>query len=115
MRCRIDARGAGAALVLLGVVVARAVCAGEAARDTPASVPEMRAYVDPRTGGLLPGPPADLPPEPVSPARDRSSAGLVEVSAPGGGSMIDLRGRFQSPLVATIGPDGTLRLRHADE
>jgi len=107
--------GAGAALVLFGTIVAPAVRAGEAAPDPSASTPGMKAYVDPRTGELVPERPVGLPPEPTSPALDRSTVGLVEIPAPGGGTMIDLQGRFQSPLVATLGPDGTLRLRHADE
>jgi hypothetical protein len=75
----------------------------------------MRVYVDPATGELLPGRPTSLPPEPAASALNTSAAGLVEVPSPGGGMMIDLQGRFQSPLVATIQPDGTLRLRHVDE
>ena len=114
MTCRISARGVAGGLVLW-VLLVGAVDAGENALDTPASAPGMKAYVDPQTGELLPERPPDLPPEPASAALDHSTAGLVEVPAPGGGSMIDLQGRFQSPLVATVAPDGTLRVRHADE
>lgn len=115
MGCRSGAGRAGAALVLFGFIVAGAVGAGEEVLDTPASAPGLKAYVDPLTGELLPERPADLPPEPASAALDQSSAGLVESPAPGGGTMIDLQGRFQSPLVATLGPDGTMRLRHVEE
>jgi hypothetical protein len=111
---RIGAYVAGAALVLYGVIVAGDVGTGEEARSRPASAPGMKAYVDPATGELLPGRPANLPPEPPSAALGASTAGLVEVPTAGGGTMIDLQGRFQSPLVATIAPDGTLRVRHAD-
>ena len=115
MRCRMAVRRAAAGVALCGLMVAGAVGAGEEVLDTPTTAPGFKAYVDPPTGELLPERPANLPPEPASPALDLWGAGLVEVPAPGGGSMIDLQGRFQSPLVATIGPDGTLRLRHAGE
>jgi hypothetical protein len=44
-----------------------------------------------------------------SAAFSRSSAGLVETRSPGGGVMVDLQGRFQSPLIATVGTDGQVR------
>jgi hypothetical protein len=83
------------------------------AEDAPPGAPAagMRAYVDPRTGALVPTPPAGQTPPPT-PAFSRSAAGLVERPAPGGGVMVDLQGRFQSPLVATVGPDGRVRLHH---
>lgn len=114
MSRRIAARRIGVGLVLCGILVG-AGGAGEETLDTTASAPGIKAYVDPLTGELLPGRPANLPPEPASPALDKSAADLVEVPTRGGGTMIDLQGRFQSPLVVTIGPDGTLRVRHADE
>ncbi len=94
---------------VLGVSVA-----GTRADEAPpveVPAPGMRAYADPRTGALLPGPPAGRRPEP-SPAFSRSGAGLMPTRAPGGGIMIDLQGRFQSPLVATVEPDGRVRLHH---
>ena len=112
---RMSARRAVAPLVLCAMVVVGGDGAGQEVHDTPPSAPGMKAYVDPATGALLPERPANLPAEPASAALDRSTAGLVEVPGPRGGTMIDLQGRFQSPLVATIAPDGTLRVRHADE
>jgi hypothetical protein len=34
---------------------------------------------------------------------------------PGGGVKLDLQGRFHSPLAATIGPDGKLKMQHLGE
>jgi hypothetical protein len=103
-----------AALVLFGMFAVTDVAPGEEAHEPPASAAGIKAFVDPRTGELLPERPAGLPPEPTPSALDRSTAGLVEVPTAGGGSMIDLQGRFQTPLNATLAPDGTLRLRHAE-
>jgi hypothetical protein len=34
---------------------------------------------------------------------------------PGGGVRIDLQGRFQSPLIGTIGTDGKVKIEHLGE
>ncbi len=59
----------------------------------------MKAYKDPETGKL--GAPPDATGEPASSkavedAISTSMEGLVEKPAPGGGTMVDLNGRFQS-------------------
>jgi hypothetical protein len=33
---------------------------------------------------------------------------------PGGGTMVDLKGRFQSPLTATIDSNGDIKIEHRD-
>lgn len=38
--------------------------------------------------------------------------GLVEETSPGGGTMVDLRGRFQSVVIASFDADGRLRVDH---
>ena len=105
----------GGRVWMLGIVCALALGALAAlAEDAPrAAAPAagMRAYADPRTGALLPGPPPGRTVQP-SAAFSRSSAGLVETRSPGGGVMVDLQGRFQSPLVATVGADGQVRFHH---
>lgn len=40
------------------------------------------------------------------------SEGLVEEPSPGGGTLVDLRGRFQNVLVARVGADGLVRSEH---
>ncbi len=101
-----------------------------AAAQPPAqqSSPEIAAggsgltiYVDPRTGRILKQPapgtvPFQLTPE-LQNALSTSHQGLVEVpsSVPGGGVRIDLQGRFQNPLFATIDADGNLKLHHLQE
>lgn len=94
------------ALVLFtGLVSARAAGAGD-------EQPGMRAYIDPRTGGFAAEPPPGEPLPALDATPSQSAADLQAVPAPGGGVMIDLQGRFQSPLVATVQPDGTIRLHH---
>jgi hypothetical protein len=43
---------------------------------------------------------------------DTSSVGLVEKSLVGGGAKVNLQGRFQKPLVATVGADGKVTIQH---
>ena len=79
--------------------------------------PGMRVYIDPKTGEFTKPPPGVAPTE-VSPslkdALSTSSEGLVETPspAPGGGVMIDLQGRFRSPLTATRDAEGKLKIQH---
>ena len=85
--------------------------AGAEPPDTAAPAAGMRAYADPRTGA-----PRETPPPgesiPATAAFSRSGSGLAETPGPRGGVMVDLQGRFKSPLVATVAPDGTLRIEH---
>ena len=87
---------------------------------TPASAaaPGMIIHIDPQTGAILEGPapgsvPLQLTPE-LQNSLSTSNQGLVEVpsSVPGGGVIIDLQGRFQSPLVGTIDSSGKLKIQH---
>jgi hypothetical protein len=43
-----------------------------------------------------------------------SSAGLREIAAPGGGTMVRLEGRFQSYVVASVGKDGRVTIACED-
>ena len=104
-------------------VAAVAQPAGDAAPQTQAAPAPGQAgmvvHVDPQTGQIVPGPVPGTPPLQLSPAdQNRMSTsfqGLVERPAPGGGFMVDLQGRFQSPLMATIGPDGKVTVFHAGD
>jgi hypothetical protein len=85
---------------------------GAAANDATAREGSagMRVYVDPATGALT-SEPAVPEPQPRSAgiaATSTSTQGLVEQAAPGGGVMVDLQGRFQNEMRATIGPDGAM-------
>ena len=68
----------------------------------------MRVYLDPETGQLT-GPPAagDEETAPRDPLGRFStySGDLIEERLPGRGFKVDLRGRFQSAVVATIDPE----------
>ena len=93
--------------------------------EKPAVVPGgtsgMIIYIDPRTGAFLQEPAPGTSRLQLSPqlqnAFSTSHQGLVEVPSPvpGGGVKVDLQGRFQSPLVATIGADGKVRMQHLNE
>lgn len=112
---------AGGALTgLVGVVACLAVSASPALADDHGPAGGMRVYIDPSTGQTVATPPAGSQPLVLSPAEQNaastSSDGLTPVPSAGsaGGVKVDLRGRFQSPLIATIGPDGK-RVLHHDE
>ena len=64
-------------------------------------------HIDPATGEFVAEPLSGVPLE-TSDLHGTSSDGLVEEPSPvaGGGVMVNLRGRFQSRSVATIGEDG---------
>ena len=74
----------------------------------------LRAYIDPETGELG-APPAD---QPVQPDLDPPLASrvkepeLVEEPGPVSGVMIDLKGKFNRPLTAEVGPDGRVTVEH---
>src|SRR5262249_18138102 len=80
------------------------------AEDTPAvTVPpraSLRRYVDPQPGACVPAPVRPPALQAIPPAVGPSTAGLVERPAPGGGVMLELQGRFLSPVTATAAPDG---------
>jgi len=76
----------------------------------------MRIYRDPVTGELV-DPPAEAPDQvslPPDDALSTSSEGLMETPSPvpGGGVMVDLQGRFRSPLVATQDAEGKIKIQH---
>jgi hypothetical protein len=83
---------------------------------TPQGSPGMRVYVDPETGEFTVPPKEARAVEAPAPEAAFSSSheGLVEVrsSVPGGGILLDLQGRFRSPLTATLGTDGKLKMQH---
>ena len=70
----------------------------------------MRVYLDPETGALRTGPRAPLAEGeergPLSPAERLNTYGgdLLQEALPDGGFKVDLRGRFQTSVVATIDP-----------
>ena len=72
----------------------------------------LRVYVDPQTGRFM-SPPPDAAPaeETLAESGVQSAEGLVVTPGPMGGDVVDLQGRFQSTVTATLQPDGTVRLR----
>ena len=96
--------GRARCLVLVVVVLSGASVADPGTADD--RQPGMKAHVDPRTGALVPEPVAPQAAEPL-PAPAPS---LPEEPAPGGGTMVRLKGQFMSNLVATVNPDGSVRI-----
>lgn len=107
---------------LIGVL--SAVCIGAQAAGTdeqatqapaakvPSARPGVKVFIDPVTGLLL-----EQPPEGAETLLPKTPLPLPEpeqVEAPDG-VMVDVRGRFQTPLEATIGPDGKPVVRHPGE
>jgi hypothetical protein len=95
------------------------VAAADLQSEVPDTTAGMVVYIDPVTGAILrePAPGSTALPlsQEVSEALSTSSAGLVQVQLPGGGVMIDLQGRFQSPMIATIDANGAVSTQHLDE
>lgn len=79
----------------------------------------MMGYIDPETGQITDTPrttkqaPIELSPE-MENAMSTSSEGLVEEksSLPGGGDYIELKGRFQSPLIGIQNKDKKIDFIH---
>lgn len=93
------------------------VRAEEPTRSPPVEAPGMEVHIDPTTGEFTDTPPPQVvQPGTLEPTEKRAlpQEGLVETLSPvpGGGVMIDLKGRFQSPLTATVGPDGKVKVEH---
>ena len=78
----------------------------------------MKLYIDTETGEFV-VPSGKVPSaKPPSVAQERmfstSSKGLIKRSSnvPGGGESVSLQGRFMSPLILKIGPDGKQSINH---
>ena len=90
-------------------------------QPAPAGTSGIIVHIDPQTGAILKEPapgtvPLQLTPKETA-AMSTSHEGLAEVpsAVPGGGVKVDLQGRFRSPLIANVGPDGKVRLQHLGE
>jgi hypothetical protein len=111
-------------LILIFAVLTTAVMLatnGPTAGDQPPSPAEpvtipsgYMIHIDPATGQLVDRAPGTVPvvfDEALQNALSTSSEGLVEVASPveGGGTMIDLQGRFQNTMVSTVDENGVLQ------
>ena len=75
----------------------------------------MKAYIDPKTGKLSTPPDSSSPPESSKAAKTMSSTPseeLTEKPAPAGGTMVDLKGRFDSSTTATKDKSGAITKSH---
>ena len=102
-------------------IFAAGACLFCLAASASAQQPGMTVHINPETGAILKEPAPGTVPLQLSPqernAMSRSQEGLVSVpsTVPGGGVTVDLQGRFRSPLIATVGPDGKVRMQHLGE
>jgi hypothetical protein len=81
--------------------------------------PAMKIYIDPKTGNFSDPPAQQLPAESRR-SLDLRKTSLLELSPassprPGGGVMIDLKGRFRNPLKVNRSPDSKLTFGHDSE
>ena len=77
----------------------------------------QRATIDPETGEFVSPPEQETPAasESIQPSAFSISAETMEEApspVPGGGVMIDLKGRFQSPVSASIQGNGETTIEH---
>ena len=75
----------------------------------------MKIYIDPSTGKQsMPPAGSDVSGTVLPPTSNlnTSTRGLVEKPALGGGTMVDLQGRFQSSTKATVKKDGSIVIEH---
>lgn len=84
---------------------------------TPGESEALRVYIDPQTGEFTTPPARGVPAarKTAPPAASSTSQqGLEEgpSAVPGGGTMVDLKGRFHSPLTATIDGNGKTKIEH---
>ena len=110
IRCAENARQIGSELAPSSTTIAKGH--GGPVADAQQGSSGLRVYIDPLTGEF------GVPPQleaPYAHAYSTSQEGLVETPSPvpGGGVMVDLQGRFLSPLTATVGADGKIKMRHA--
>jgi hypothetical protein len=79
--------------------------------------PGIIVHIDPKTGEIIIPPARGLPGPVAQPSADAAKKSLAEPRetlspVPGGGVMIDLDERFQTPLSVTIDADGKVRFQH---
>jgi hypothetical protein len=103
-----------AALTAAGVKIANDPAEDAMPMQTPPQPAGYVIHIDPATGQLTDPAPGTAPlviDPGLQNALSTSGDGLVEVpsEAPGGGTMVDLQGRFQSTMVSTVGKNGTLQ------
>ena len=75
----------------------------------------LKVYIDPETGEFTTPPAKGAPTARTTAppaAFSTSHEGLEERPAPGGGTMVDLKGRFRTPLTATIDGNGKTKIEH---
>lgn len=89
-----------------------------ASSPIPATFGGLRVVVDPQTGRIVADPPeaARLDfffSQELLRHMSTSQEGLLQEPAPRDGIMVRLQGRFMSPLVASVGPDGSIQMDHA--
>ncbi len=81
----------------------------------------MRAFIDPETGQLTSRPPDTRPRQALSLSEEERNAsstsheGFYEEVIPGKGVKLDLQGRFQSNVFATVNAAGEVSVTHSND
>jgi len=83
----------------------------------PGESAALRVYIDPESGEFITPSEREIPTaESLEPhaAFSTSHDEFVEIPSPvpGGGTMVDLKGRFRSPLTSTIDSNGKVNIGH---
>lgn len=69
-------------------------------------------HIDPATGEFHPEPPPDRSITPQAARAPEPQFFEIPSTVPGGGVVVELKGHFRAPLIATIGSDGKVELKH---
>jgi hypothetical protein len=105
-----------------GTSVTKQISEGDSVKQSgarPEKAPAMKIYIDPETGNF-----SEPPTQPVPTESQKSFDASKELAPelrqvpsprPGGGVMIDLKGRFRNPLTVNRRVDGKRTLGHSSE
>ena len=95
---------------------ARATNVEANAGEPTEKAPGVIVHIDPKTGEIITPPkgvPGEVPQPPVDTTKKpQPELRQVPSPVPGGGVIIELDERFQTPLTATMDPDGNVKLEH---
>jgi hypothetical protein len=121
---RIACCGVAACCILI-VATSMAAIAAPPSSSTPAykhppagaaaSVPQMRAYIDPETGQLIDHPVTEEQKRAARQGTNAPGAGVVQTFHHADGSIeVVLNGAADSELIATVGKDGKVKMECTD-
>lgn len=103
-----------AVLTATGAIVADSPTGDDSRATAPQQTAGYMIHIDPATGNVVDAAPGTAPlvlDAGLQNALSASSEGLEEVPSPvaGGGTMVDLQGRFQNTMIATVDENGEVK------